>query len=390
MKQGKPIGNTSMLNTLQAVLFILMVALFLMLFISCGKKEEKVVKAVVRPVKTVIVKAGDKFTGLQLPGKVRATQRVNLAFKQVGGRLVRLPIAGREGERVKKGELLAQIDPKDFQVNLRNAEGQLNEAEAALKLAKAEYERLLRIREKDPGAVSGASIDRKREGVARSRGRLKSLKAAVDDAKNKLSYTYLRAPFSGVVAKRFVNNFQEVKPMEPIVSLQDISSVEILVDVPENVISIAKAKGKDSVKAVATFPTVPEKQFPLRFKELATDADTATQTYQVVLVMPQPEGINVLPGMTATVFVLTLDEEIHVRSMIVPAIAVVADPEGKSYVWVVDTDNMTVHKRDVSVGSVTGSENINILSGLKEGETIVAAGVLKLQEGMPVTLWDQQ
>jgi len=123
MKRGKPIGNTSMLNTMQPVLFILMVALSLMLLISCGKKEEKVVKEVVRPVKTVIVKAGDQFTGLQLPGKVRATQRVNLAFKQVGGRLVRLPIAGREGERVKKNELLAQIDPKDFQVNLRNAEG---------------------------------------------------------------------------------------------------------------------------------------------------------------------------------------------------------------------------------------------------------------------------
>ncbi|MBW1944989.1 MAG: efflux RND transporter periplasmic adaptor subunit, partial [Deltaproteobacteria bacterium] len=213
-------------------------ALFILSFTACGKKEPEVAKEVIRPVKTLTVKSGAGVEGLTLPGKVRASKRVNLAFKEVGGRLSHLPIAGKEGQDVKKGALLARIDPKDFQTNLANAQGRLKTAKAGLELAKKEYARVKRIRDKDPGAVSGADIDRKMEAVNQSEGRIKSLKATVDDARNQLSYTYLRAPFSGVIAKRFVDNFQEVKPKQPIVSLQDITHVEILVDVPENVIAV--------------------------------------------------------------------------------------------------------------------------------------------------------
>jgi RND family efflux transporter MFP subunit len=128
----------------------------------------------------------------------------------------------------------------------------------------------------------------------------------------------------------------------------------------------------------------------LQLKEYATKADPQTQTYQVVLQMPQPEGINILPGMTASVVVSTSGDVKEDGSIVIPAIAVLADPSGKNYVWVVEPQNMTVHKRDVSVGQLTGSENINILEGLEGGEKIVVAGVLKLQEGMQVRLWDQQ
>jgi len=369
---------------------VVLVVVASFLLISCGKKEEEPPPEVIRPVKTFTVKAGGDILGLQLPGKVRATQRVDLAFQLVGGRLIELPIAGREGQEVRNGDLLARIDPKDFQVNLQNAQGRLKEAEASLKLAKAEYDRVLRIREKDPGAVSGASVDRKREAVAQAQGRLKSLQAAVEDAENKLRYTYLRAPFNGVIARRFVDNFQEVKPKQPIVSIQDITSVELLVDVPENVMAMARDRGAQTDIAKAIFPTAPDKQFNLSLKEASTDADPATQTYQVVLVMPQPDGINVFPGMTATVSFSTPEEELQKGSVLIPAIAVVASPEGNNYVWVVDSKDMTVHKKDVKVGTLTGSENIDILEGLQGGEKIIVAGMLKLQEGMRVRLWDKQ
>lgn len=387
MKQGKRAQNIH-LSICHLPVLVCLIVIPAFLLISCGKKEEKVEEEVVRPVKTLTITASGQFEGLRLPGKVRATQRVNLAFNNVGGRLIQLPIEGREGKTVKKGELLAHIDPKDFKVDLRKTEGRLKEINSVLNLAKSEYKRVLRIREKDPGAVSQASVDRKREAVVKAQGRLKSLQAAVDDAKNKLSYTYLRAPFTGVIAKRYVDNFQEVKPKQSIASLQDISSVEILVDVPENVMAVTKAEGEHGVTAVAIFPTAPDKQFPLSLKEAASDADPATQTYQVVLVMPQPEGINILPGMTTTVLASTTERKIHKTPIIIPAIAVVADPESKNHVWVVDTKSMTVHQREVQVGTLTGSENINIMEGLKDGETIVIAGMLSLQEGMQVSLWD--
>jgi RND family efflux transporter MFP subunit len=358
---------------------------------SCGKEEEKTTIAeVVRPVKVMTVASGGSGSGLQFPGKVRASQRVELAFKVVGGRLFELPIAGKEGGYVKKGELLARIDPKDFQTDLRNAEGQLREAQAALDLAKSEYARIQRIRKEDPGATSQAMADRRREAVNQAQGRIKSLKASVDTAKNRLSYTYLRAPFAGLIASRYVDNFQDVKPKQPIARLEDISQVELLIDVPENVMAVSRAGGQGSVKAVAEFPTAPGKQYPLKLKEFATKADPATQTYQVVFQMPQSEDINVLPGMTATVVISFSNQKREAKSIFIPAIAVMTDADGNNYVWLVDSAEMTVHKKELKTGRLAGSENIDVQEGLEGGETLVVAGGTKLQEGMKVSFWEKQ
>ena len=372
-------------------LFGISVGLFVILpifFFGCGKKEEAAPPEVIRPVKTMKVSSGADFAGLTLPGRVRAAQRVELAFKEVGGRLIELPIAGREGQEVKEDELLARIDPRDFQTSLRNVQGRLKEAIASLDLANAQYDRVKRIQKQDPGAISGAEIDRRREAVNMMEGRINSLRAEVAAARDQLSYTYLKAPFAGLIAKRYVDNFQDVKPKQQILALEDISHVEILIDVAENVMAIERSGSGDALTAVAEFPTAPGRKFPLELKEYATRADSATQTYQVVLKMPQPDDISILPGMTATVTVsLGRTAEID-RLVVIPAIAVLAEPDGRSFVWVVDTDAMTVKKQEVKVGMISGSENIDVADGLKGGETIAVAGILQLQEGMKVRLWD--
>lgn len=416
-----------------------MAALIILSFTACGKKEQEAPKEVIRPVKTAIVKAGIGFGGLALPGKVRASKRVNLAFQKLGGRLTQLPIAGREGQEVQKGELLARIDPRDYEVMLRDAEARLTraraslkamrqarpedirrytanmeKAKAALQLAQAENDRILRIQTQDAGAVSQGMIDKAVEKVQRAdanfrtaqeelkvgqigarlediqakEAEIRSLVAAVDAAKDQLSYTYLKAPFAGIIARRYVDNYQEVQPKQSIVNLQDITHVEILVDVPENLMAISKEGS--GIKIAAEFPTLPGKQYPVTVKEKATDADAATQTYQVVLQMPQPKEIRVLPGMTATVMVTLPGEEAGEASIVIPAIAVMADPKGQDYVWVVDPEEMTVQKRDVRVGPVVGSADIRILEGLKGGEKIVVAGVTKLQDRMKVRFWKEQ
>jgi multidrug efflux pump subunit AcrA (membrane-fusion protein) len=74
----------------------------------------------------------------------------------------------------------------------------------------------------------------------------------------------------------------------------------------------------------------------------------------------------------------------------IPAIAVLAEPNGQSFVWVVNTEELTVRKQEVKVGGISGSENIDVLEGLKGGETIAVAGILKLRDGMQVRLWEQQ
>jgi multidrug efflux system membrane fusion protein len=367
-----------------------LLAVLTLILAACSKKAEEAPAEVIRPVKIMNVAAETNVSGLNFPGTVRASQRVELAFQIVGGRLIELPIEGKEGQEVKQDELLARIDPKDFETNLRNVQGRLEEAVASLDLAKSEYARVKKIQDQDPGAVSGADIDRKREAVNAMEGRIRSLRAEVEAAKDQLNYTYLKAPFAGLIAQRFVDNFQDVKPKQPILALEDISQVELLVNVPENIIALTKsAKGED-IRAVVQFPTAPGKQFPLQLKEYATKSDPATQTYQVVLQMPQPEDINIFPGMTASVTLSLGSSAAPDKQMLIPAIAVVAKPDGTSYVWVVDPKEMMVHSQNVNVGAITGSKDIQILEGLKGGETIVVAGVLKLQEGMKVRLWDQQ
>jgi RND family efflux transporter MFP subunit len=367
----------------------LFVVLMLVLM-ACAKKEEPVTEEIIRPVKTMTVVADMDIGDITLPGKVRAHQRVELAFKEVGGRLIELPIAGREGQEVAEGELLARIDPRDFETNLRNVQGRLRETIASLDLAKAQYERVKRIQNQDPGAISGAEIDRRRENVNRLQGRIKSIRAEVTAARDRLSYTRLTAPFAGLIAKRYVDNFQDVRPKQQILALEDISQVEILIDVAENVMAVARRQGEQAIESVAVFPTAPDRKFPLELKEYATKADDATQTYQVVLQMPQPDGVNIFPGMTATVTVGLAQNVSLDKLVVIPAIAVLAEPNGKSFVWVVDKKELTVRKQQVTVGMISGSENIDVKEGLEGGETIAGAGILQLQEGMKVRLWNQQ
>ena len=388
MKLSKIIGSRHSLRRKISIVASLYVGMAF-IFIGCGNKEEPVIEEIIRPVKTMTVEAGPEIAGFTLPGKVRASQRVELAFKEVGGRLIELPIAGREGQEVKEGDLLARIDPRDFQTRLRNVQGRLKEAIASLDLANAEYDRVKRIQQQDPGAISGADIDRKREAVNMMEGRIKSLRAEVAAARDKLSYTQLKAPFTGLIARRFVDNFQEVKPKQPILALEDVSSVEILVDLAENVMALARADTEATITSVAEFPTAPGKKFDLELKEYATKADPATQTYQVVLQMPQPEEISILPGMTATVTVSLGSKGVKGMAVVIPAIAVLAEPDGKSFVWIVDPKEMSVRKQEVKVGMISGSENIDVTEGLEGGETIAVAGILQLQDGMKVRVWEQ-
>ena len=218
------------------------------------------------------------------------------------------------------------------------------------------------------------------------KARIRGLEAKRKMAKDALEDTYLRAPFPGLIAKRLVDNYDEVRAGQPIVKLQGIDKVEILVNVPESEMAPVRKKSKE-VTAMAEFPAAPGKKYKLTLKEYATQADADTQTYQVVLVMPQPKDIHVLPGMTASVMITQKNSRRKKAAVIIPAIAVMGEPGKGTFVWIYDPKNMTVHKKQVKAWEMVGSANIEILDGLKGGETIVVAGVTKLQEGMKVKPW---
>lgn len=341
----------------------------LVLTAGCGKEEAEAPKEVVKAVKIMKVQAGQDQYSMSFPGRVRAAKRSELSFK-VSGPLSELPI--EEGQMVQKGDLVARILPRDFQVAL-------NEAKAREVEAEKQYRRYKELYAKKQ--VSKADFDRYK--AARDVAR-----AQKEDAENALDDTSLRAPFAGIIAKRYVENFEKVQAKQPIAFLQLIDRLEILIDVPE--LTMARFREEGKVDVFVTFDSVPGEQYDLSVKEFSTEADPATQTYQVVLEMDQPAEANILPGMTAKVTATAQGRDTAGSSLIVPATAVLNDADNKSYVWVLDMDQKTAHKTLVQIGSLEGSSNIVIEEGLKGGETIIIAGVTKLQEGMQVRPWEKQ
>lgn len=341
-----------------------------------------------RPVKMMTVGAAAETMRRTFPGTVRAARRAELAF-QISGTLTRLP-AG-EGQEVREGEVLAQLDQRDFETGLRSAQGQFGNVRAALDSARSEYDRILRIRAQDPGATSESMVVKRREAVERAAAELESAQAAVDAARDRLGYTTLRAPFSGIVSKRHAENFQEVQAKEPIVSLDDISALEILVDLPESVVAgindPADRTGKQA-PVHAEFAALPGREFPLVVKEFSTRADPKTQTFRVVLQMDKPEDVSILPGMTAMIVGSAHPRINGDDQFVIPAVAVFADERGMAQVWVVDPATMTVQRRGVVTGELSGDAGIRVVEGLAAGETVAVSGAGRLRDGMRVKPFD--
>lgn len=342
------------------------IAVALPLLAACGDGEDKnKSKAeVVRPAKIITISAADATQTLTFPGRTKATKEAELSF-QVKGRLISLP--AKEGAEVKEKEVLAKVDPEDYRLSL-------TEEEAKLREIKQDLERKTFLLKK--GHISKAEVDR----VQRS---FDVQEATVGRAKRNLDYATLRAPFAGIVARRYIDNFQNVSPGEKIFLIQDLSNIDIEVNIPEAVIS---GMGQvEVVEAFATFEGAPGKKYEIKAKEVAAEADRDTQTYRVIATMPAPKDFVARSGMTTQVTLRIKPKGGAAGSagFDVPSAAVAAGNDGSFHVWVFDVKAGTVAKRVVKVEKLDGAK-IRITSGLKEGDKIVAAGVNFLREGMKV------
>ena len=163
------------------------------------------------------------LTERSFPGRARAGQEVNRSFR-VSGPLITLPVS--VGENVKAGDILARIDPKDFQTKLATLEGQLEREQATAKRAQADLTRLQKIFKEDPGATSQTAIDHALQARDSAQAGVRSLEASVQNARDQLSYTELKAPFDGIVVETYVENFETVVAKQPILRILDPSSCQ--------------------------------------------------------------------------------------------------------------------------------------------------------------------
>lgn len=357
------------MNRARIITGILIVAIGIgsTLLVKLGPKGS--VAEVLRPVKTLVIEPGVLLTGRKYPGKVRASEKVDLAF-QVGGPLIELPV--KRGQRVEKGELLGRIDPRDY-------ENDLAAKTAEEERTRTYYERIAEAVK--TGAVSKTDLSNAKADYEKAVAERRIADKALED-------TYLLARFTGVVADRYVENYQNVKPKEYIVSLQDITSVEVEVNVPEQRIGTeSREDEEEKYRFVVKFDYLPGRQFDVEIKEFAMEADPRTQTFLATFVMPSPEDLIILPGMTGTVYeYLKETEAVDADTFLVPVEAVVVDGLGNYYMWVVgpwQDDSWRVHRQDIEVGEMIGGDII-VTGGVKAGMRIAAGGVHLLQDGQEV------
>jgi len=357
--------------------------LFFVLFALLGCKDEIPQKEMIRPVRAMQISDPAEFTKRWFPGQAKATQEVDLSFR-VAGPLVALPV--NVGDTVRKGQELAKIDPRDYQVDLRSAQGQLERAKASLKRAEADYERVLRIQKQDPGAVSQTLVDSNRQTAASTRAEIRSLQASVDSARDRLGYSYLKAPFDGIVTATYVENYEDVKAKQPIVRLIDHSQIEMIVNIPEVLISHADYLKEAGKVFRVRFDPFPNREIEAQIKEIGKEASKTTRTYPVTLIMDQPEDIKILPGMAGNAASTVSPPGMQGQSQVViPETAVFSPDENKTYVWIIDEKSKKVNKREVKTGDLLDS-GITVREGIEPGEWIATAGVHYLKEGQEVRI----
>lgn len=345
----------------------------LVLLAACSESMPPEPEQTTRPVKTLLIEAPDTGGVRRFPARIDAGYKAELAFR-VSGKVQELLV--NEGDKVKEGQVLAKLDDKDFQIVV-------NDRQATFDNARKNFKRASDLIEE--GHISRKDYDQ-------LDAEFKNARAALAAARQDLGYTKLAAPFSGEIARRHIERFEEIQAKQLILDLQDLTLLKVKFNVPESMVrglriqkEEAEPKTRDLVKVQVAFDNLPGQSFPLTFLEVATKADSQTQTFEVTYTMDQLSGIRILPGMTATA---TADLGQVVRGdavFTVPTEAIVGDYKLDPRAWVVDEQSMTVKPRSVKVRRLTGGA-IEVLEGLAPGDRIVVAGAPFLVEDMKVTL----
>jgi len=360
-------------NRCLKILFCPAVVLLFVSFFSCSPEEKAGHVENARPVKMMYIKKPSSERTRAFPGVARESREVQLAFR-VGGPLVNLPVD--VGQFIKKGDLIAQIDPRDFVVQVKSLDAKLSASRARLTEAQLQYNRYKNLHRKK--AVPKAEYDHAKAAYDMVSAQVDANLQALEAARNALDDTGLHAPFDGYVQHKFVENYDNVPAKQPIVTFLDCSVVEVTAGIPEEMVAGAIVMQRYA----CSFDAYQGKRFPARLHELGKKSQPSNQTYPLTVTLAPPESMSVRPGMAATIFV-TYSTLSAPPPIIVPDESVVNDKEGKSYVWIYDKKAGSVKKQYVSLGRLV-SGGIEITDGLKHGVSVITAGAPLLVPGQKV------
>lgn len=324
-------------------------------FSAC--KEKKTEQATMQTVKIDTVMQGQQVQSVQYPGKIKPATDVNLAFR-VAGPILRFPV--QEGQFVKKGQLIAQIDPRDYKIQLAASQAKYDQVKAQADRVKELYKR---------NSVTPNDYDKAISG-------LKQITAKLHADRNALKDTRLVAPFDGYVQKKFYDNHETVDAGYPIVSFLNTSHFEVNADIP----ATDYIRQNQFAGFSCTVDVYPNQPIPLKLLEIVPKSNM-NQLYQARFRLQPPQDLHVAAGMNVNITINYLTGN---QDLVFVPVTAVFDQNGKSMVWIYSPKTKQIKSREVTTQTVRSDGTVEITSGLKAGELIVTAGVHSLKEGQKV------
>lgn len=337
---------------MQRILSLLVIATALS---GCGKELPPVPEPESRPAKLFTVSVGDSHFERSFPATSEAGDRAVLAFR-VPGQMQTIDVLS--GQPVKKGDVLATLDPDEYTLLAKQAQAQF-------RLADVQFQRSKKLRA--DRVVSEQDFDQ-----AKANHNL--AKATLDQAQANLGYTRLLAPYDGTVSIISAENYEYIAAKQGVMNIQTNQLLKVIFQLPDHLL----ARFSEGINPTATvrFDAFPENEYVLTFQEVDTEADPKTGSYKVTMIMERPVDLGILPGMAGTVRVV-VDTGGATQ---IPASAIF-DSDGLTAVWRVDEEGI------VEKVSIELNEKRQVVSGLDNGDRIIVSGVTGIEPGIKVREW---
>ncbi|MGA1865135.1 MAG: efflux RND transporter periplasmic adaptor subunit [bacterium] len=345
-----------------AVTALLIIAVMLGLRISSEKKRIKEEKLAAykneRPPATVIVQEvqpAEVVDRINLPAIISPQEDLTV-LAEVGGPIV--SISANEGDIIKKGDVLAQIDPRDYQ-------NRLNQVQASFNLANLDFERISKLAKTD--AASQSQLDT-------IQARLKETRSSLSAAKLDLERCTITAPISGFINKRFAKLGLLVSRSDPLFQILDTSRVKVEVGVPESDVEAISnlQEAEITIEALDNLKVKGEKIF------LSRQPDSFARVYNLKLEVKNPDNL-LRPGMFARV---DLIKARYPDSFVVPLYSVITNND-EHYLYIINDDK--AHYRPVKLGVLEGWQ-VQIVEGIKPNDRVVVVGQRNLEDGQSVQI----
>ncbi len=326
------------------------------------------------PVAVTTVTAEDVVEKIEATGTVEAIHRAVVA-SQVAGEVIRIAI--KPGDRVKRDQLLLQIDPRHYELSFKQAEAQWFSARAAFEKARADFQRNEKLHQ--TGDISDFVFENSRLQMIAAEANMKVAEAAMELARKQLEETRITAPFDGLISTVHTDLGNTVSPGMPLVTLVDLKQVKITVGVSEKDV----ARVKKGMPVFVTLEAHPGRRFEGRVAAVGPEADARARTFPVEIRLDNPAGLPLRAGMVARVNIIikTLKQ--------VPIIPLAALAEKGQSVSVFAVSDGRASKRLITTGPEL-DDRVAVLQGLRPGETVILLGQEKVTDGSLVKIVQEQ